>query len=326
MMRSGTAPGRNTPVFTVLLVVIGGVLSAPIVVAEPMWYASDPDMIRRDPIGSSPIEEVHWAVSVERDAPGARRTEETVSLYRYGEYRGGERLYLDADGLPRVRERFDAEEQTLFTEEFRRRSDGSIREVYRCDGDGACVSHRYGPVAAGSDEYVDRGELVEIRRFDDAGRPVYTRREEPAGAPVREEWFEYDDSGLAERRVLAGDIRETYRYTDGRITFEERRQGRRVVASVSRRFDDDDRLIELSAVENGVERTERWDYERDGGYTMERRVAGIPVVTEERDGAGNGSTTRYRNGVPVIREYYRDDAIYRREILSDGEVIRVEEP
>jgi len=324
MMRSGTALRRHPPVLPVLLVAAGAVFWVPILAAQTAWYASDPDMIRRDPVGAVAVEEIPWTVSVEPGGDRSRPAMETVRLYRFGEFQGGERVYLDRDGVPRVRERFDTEERLLFTEEIRRRPDGSIREIYRCDDDGECVSHRYGPVTTGSDEYVDRGEVVEIRRFDDAGRPVYTRRME-SGTPVREEWFEYDDSGLRERRVEAGDVLETYRYTEGRITFEERRRGRRVVASTTRRFDDDGRLIELSAVENGVERIERWSYTGDGGYTMERREGASLVVTAERDPTGNGVTTRYRNGTPVVREYFLEGTLDRREILSDGEVIRVEE-
>lgn len=325
------------------------------------WYRSDADMIRRDPItvggapadGTAPPQDIGWALAVRREEVSRDRRVEVAQLYRDGTYQGYERTELTGrDQRPIQRERFDQDDDLLFREEFRYRQDGTLRETLRTDSDGETVLILYGMADDGWDEYVQAPGYTLLRRFDDRGRPAYTRREERAesfgeapapeggsdsetdaeggaGAdtpgPVREEWFSYRSGRLIERRVHAGDRRELYRYRDGEIVFEEIRAGGRVVRTVERTFDEDGRPAEVIVREAGTVQREVWSYEPEGASEMERFVDGDRVFRERSTADGERTVTRYRDGETVVREFYVDDALYRRHIFVDGEIVRVEE-
>ncbi|MDA3949798.1 MAG: hypothetical protein PF508_11315 [Spirochaeta sp.] len=309
------------------------------------WYRSDADMIRRDPIaagrgaagGETPPTGVVWALAVRQEETSRERLVEVARLYHNGVYRGYERTELTDRGvLPLERERFDQDDELLYREVFRYRRDGTLRETLRTDAAGDTVLILYGMAEDAWDEYVEAPDYTLLRRFDDRGRPAYTRREGRRDAAaradatatadtVREEWYSYRDGRMSERRVHEGERREVYRYRDGVIVFEVIRAAGRVVRTVERTFDEAGRVTEVIVREAGTVRREIWNHETDGSFEMERIVDGDLVFRERTTADGEGTVTRYRAGEPVVREFYADDTLYRRHIFADGEIVRVEE-
>lgn len=271
-----------------------------------------------------------WTVEVTRRS--SDDSTEIVRLFEWGEYRGLEEVATTVDGRPLRRRRETADGDLVFTEAMRYRSDGTLRETRRCrptedEGETECITIRYGDGGSSWTELIETPDEVSVRRFDAAGRPTY-EREEPIDrddtAPPREVWFEYDQSGLIERRVVEGDRRERYRYADGRVVSEAVHEGRRLVRSVEREFDEEGRIVLAEVLAEGRAYQEAWEYD-NGGHRMVRSVGGRQTVVEERDENDSGVTTRFRDGEAVVREIVERGEVIRREILLEGEVIRVEE-
>ena len=334
---------------------------------QVQWYRSDAEMILRDPIAAerapsgedTPPSEVSWALAVHREEAPRSRVVEVARLYHNGIYHGYQRIELGGRGaLPLERERFDDDDELVYREIFRYRRDGTLRETLRVDAAGDTVLILYGMPEDSWDEYVQAPKYSLTHRFDERGRPEYTRREEqrvspesdaidrgapaerpqspghtdpPAAEPettdtVREEWFFYRDDRLAERRGADGERRELYRYRDGEIVHEEVQVDRRIVRTVERSFDDEGRVSEVIIREAGTVQREIWRRETDGAFEKERIVDGVRVALERTTADGDRTVTRYRHGEPVVREFYAEDSVYRRQIFADGEIVRVEEP
>ncbi|MFA7566585.1 MAG: hypothetical protein WCY01_06125 [Alkalispirochaeta sp.] len=304
--------------------------------ADPEWYVSDPEMIRRDPLpGRSParpasggmpeiLPELEWAVAVTSVSRSAERREEMVRLYHYGSLVSADGTVYSSDGRPQQRRRYDSEDKLLFEETFRYRSDGSLRETRRCSPAGDCTMIRYGRPVEGWDEFIQAPDYRAVHRFDQSGRPEYLRRDNGDGT-VEEEWYRYDGPELQEHRVRRDGEERTYWYRDGRITVEEHRRDGRVVQTVTRRFDGTGRILEEVVRGGGTVQRDLWTYDETGRYVMVRTVDNVRKIEESRDPDGSGTTVRYQDGEMVMREHFRNGKATRREIIVDGRVVRTEE-
>jgi hypothetical protein len=298
---------------------------------EAAWFVSDSDLIRRDPATPEELRQSRWTVAVDMSAAPGERTAETAWLFRAGEPVASERTIFSRDGLPLERRRTDNDGQPLFIETYRYRSDGSLREARRCDSDDRCVTILYGFPAESWDESVLAPEYRAVHLYDRQGRPEYILREED-GATEEEEWLTYDGPDLSVRRVRRNGEERTLTYEDGRVVSEVERRNGRLLREVTRRFDNG-RIAEEIVQSGGSVRRDIWLYERDGAddgtedgaYRKTREVDGVKTLEERRDGTGTGVTIRYEDGQEVVREYFRDGELQRREIIVNGRAVRTDE-
>ncbi len=304
---------------------------------QAQWFITDSDLIAREPLEGvpdgfpegneeAPPGAAEWVAAVDTvRRPGGRR-DERMHLYRDGVLVAVEDARFSAAGLPLYRGRREPDGTTEFEEHFRYRSDGSLREVRRCDAPGQCITIRYGLPSTAWDERLWLADENWVYRYDGAGRPEYIRRDKD-GVPLREEWYAYPAPAVVERRVREGDTVTDRILRNGRVVEETERRSGRVVRTVQREFDQNGRVTVERVVENGRVQISRWEYEdpsEDRGYRLYRTVDGVPVLEELRNNEGTGTTVRYRNGIVVVREIYRDDELVQRETFADGEVIRTE--
>ena len=316
-----------------------------------------PDRRRRAPSGGeAPPTEVSWALAVHREEAPRDRFVEVARLYHNGTYRGYERTELsDRGALPLERERFDDDDELVYREMFRYRQDGTLRETLRVDAAGDTVLILYGMPEDSWDEYVQAPKYSLTHRFDERGRPEYTRREEqrvPVGRDRPRRAAERPQSPVIPMRRRLSRKRPTPCGKSGfsivtiasrsdvslkendenstatataEIVHEEVQVDRRIVRTVERSFDDEGRVTEVIIREAGTVQREIWRRETDGAFEKERIVDGVRVALERTTADGDRTVTRYRHGEPVVREFYTDDSVYRRQIFADGEIVRVEE-
>lgn len=307
---------------------------------QAQWFVTDGDLIARKPLETVPFEtptgnvvvgegvagEAEWIAAVDTvRRPGGRR-DERIYLYHNGTLAAVEEERFSSAGLPLFRGRYDPDGAMEFEEHFRYRSDGSLREVRRCDGADQCITIRYGLPSTAWDERLWSADESWVYRYDGAGRPEYIRREQD-DVLTREEWYTYPAPATVQRRVREGDEVVERLLRDGRVVEETVRRSGRIVRTVQREYDQDGRITEEQVIESGRVQVSRWEYESssgDGGYRLYRTVDGVPVLEEYRDDEGSGTTIRYRNGDVVVRETFRDDELVQRETFADGEVIRTE--
>lgn len=293
--------------------------------SEVVWYLSDAEMIRREPIGAIQPSDARWAVATKSTPGESADRVERVDLFSFGEFRGREIIRYNAQGIPLERDRFDMNEELEYTERYRYRTDSTLRAVERCDSEKDCILVLFGLPENSWPEQIEGPEFQLLREFDHLGRPIYTRRSSPGSTTIREEWIVYEEGRVRERTVREEGQTIVFEYRDGLVVAETAQEGTRRLFEIERQYDDERRLIREQRNERNKRATTTWEYDPDGGYMMERFENGVITLQMQRDTAGSGYTTRFQDGEPVVRETFQDGTAVRREIIVDDDVQRVEE-
>jgi len=186
---------------------------------------------------------------------------------------------------------------------------------------------------------------------------------EPRDEPIRRTEFTYEDERLALIEHKRNGDTEQIRYeydAEGNRTYEERLINDELRVTVEHRVSPEPAAADpdepeareepgrdpaepgLGLEEPELEGPELEDHEPEDPELQDEAVAVEAPATEDRDGEAaeeldpedappptedaehaDRIETRYRDGEPILRIYYRDDRVIREDVILDGEVIRV---
>lgn len=286
---------------------------------DARWWTSNADFMELEEVSRPPAD--GWGLAVWDN--GTPTADERRRLYLDGQLQAAEEIRFVSRGKPEYIRRTDADGNELIVTRFRYRPDGTVRRVERC-GQDQCVTIRYAPPGVAGLESI-RGEAYVLDiRYGASSRPEYIRRER-TDEPVIEEWYEYRDGHLVTTRTVQGPDETRRRYQAGRLVSEEiNRNDRRVSTVTLRRAPDGTILERHSETRTRVERELFFPDSED--VLRERRINGELVEQEAVDPGGHRVITRLQRGDVLYRTWYDGDAMIRREVYLDGEIVHVDEP
>jgi YD repeat-containing protein len=290
------------------------------------WFVSDRFGVVRGPLAEHETGDHEYTAFVERT--GAT---EIQTLYHNGQSvrRSMLEYATTAGGETRLVTRtLEVDGELVATEHFHYWADGTLRSVRWVGERGSAVEYRYldGRLRQ---EWVASPDGLERTRYDEAGRIVERTRwidERVVSRETREYWNEEPDGAVRRIIVVADGTERVSRYDEsGRLLGTSTARDGTTESDRVRVFEGG-LLVEEREVAGDFVRV--WRYEYEGETVVRERYSEdgtIVRLTEYTDPEYARVETLYRDGLVVLRVYYREQERVMEEVIRDGEVIRTRE-